>query len=231
MKQVTYDNMQKLSPNKPVYRLDYFSEYCKNKSVLDLGSYDETAIKLKMNTDYWLFSRLEKTAKKIVGVDIAVPEDSIMYNSSVIYKRDVYTLKGSEFNDIDIITAGEILEHLDNPSKFFQNMKNEFPGKELLLSTPNGLNFSNTLMGMIKREVQHPDHIHLFTYKTLNTLCRNAKFQDWEIIPYHFFATEMKLQSKGAVKKGMITMIEKTINGVEYLFPLLSMGNIVKIKI
>jgi hypothetical protein len=123
------------------------------------------------------------------------------------------------------------LEHLENPTKFFQNIKREFPGKEMLLSTPNGLNFSNTLMGMIKREVQHPDHIHLFTYKVLNTLCRNAKFESWEITPYHFFATEMKLQSNSKIKRGAITMIEKSINGFEYLFPLLSMGNIVSIKI
>lgn len=231
MQHLTYDNMEKIKPNKPTYRLDYISEYSKNKSVLDLGSYDETAFKLKEDTKYWLFSLLEKNAKKLVGVDIALPQESLNYKSSTIYKRDVYTLTGSEFPDIDVITAGEILEHLENPTKFFANIKKEFAGKELLLSTPNGLNFSNTLMGMIKREVQHPDHIHIFTYKTLNTLCIKAQFQEWEIIPYHFFATEMKLKAKGGFKKGIITFIEKSINGIEYFFPLLSMGNIVRIKI
>ncbi|MFZ4400668.1 MAG: methyltransferase domain-containing protein [Bacteroidales bacterium] len=231
MQKLTYDNFEKLQLNKPVYRIKYFAQYCKNKCVLDLGSYDETAFNLKTDTDYWLFSVLEKNTKELVGIDIALPQESIEYKSASIFKKDVFEININFQPNLEIITAGEILEHLPSPSEFLKFIKSEFHGKELLLSTPNGLNFGNTLMGLIKREVQHIDHLHVFTYKTLNTLCERAEFEEWEIIPYHFFATEMKLKSKSKLMKGLITLIEKTINGVEFFFPLLSMGYMVKIKI
>lgn len=231
MNKLTYNNFEKLNLKKPVYRIDYFINHCKNKYILDLGSYDETAVNIKSDTKYWLFSELEKYAKELVGIDIALPNESIIYKSASILRKDVFEINKNTFYKAEIITAGEILEHLPSPLNFFQFIKQEFQEKEILLSTPNGLNFGNTLMGLIKREVQHIDHLHVFTYKTLNTLCEKTGFQEWEIIPYHFFATEMKLKSKSKIMKGLITMIEKIINGVEYLFPLLSMGYIVRIKI
>ncbi|MEI7595585.1 MAG: methyltransferase domain-containing protein [Bacteroidota bacterium] len=231
MKKLTYDNFEKLHVKKPVNRIKYFANYCRTKSVLDIGSYDETAVNLKIETNYWLFSELEKTAKTLIGIDIALPEESIIYKTTKIIRKDVFEINESIFKNYEIITAGEILEHLPSPLDFFLFVKKEFQGKELLLSTPNGLNFGNTLMGLFKREVQHVDHLQLFTYKTLNTLCEKAGFQEWEIIPYHFFATEMKLKTPSALKRGFITIIEKTINCVEYLFPLLSLGYMVKVKI
>ena len=231
MEQITYDNFQKIRAPKPVNRLAFFEKYCTGKNILDLGSYDETAAELKSHTGYWLFSILEKKAKKVVGIDLGIPGEVFQFGSAQILKKDVYKLKGSDFPDIELVTAGEILEHLDSPIDFLRYMKKEFSGKELVLSTPNGLNFSNTLMGMIKREVQHPDHVQLFSYKVLNTLCKKAGFREWEILPYNFFAIEMKLKSKSKFKRGMVTMIEKFIHFFEYLFPVLCMGYIVKAKI
>lgn len=231
MQKLTYNNFEMIRSKKPVHRIDYFSRHCKNKIVLDLGSYDETAINLKWDTNFWLFSVLEKSAKKLVGIDISLPEESMLYRSAIILNKDVFDINDTINSNLEVITAGEILEHLPNPMAFLHFIKSNFQGKELILSTPNGLNFSNTLMGFFNREVQHIDHLFISTYKTLNTMCEKSKFHEWEIIPYYFFATEMKLRSKGKFKKIFVTVIEKIINGVEYLFPLLSMGYIVRIKI
>jgi hypothetical protein len=231
MQKLNYDNFEKIILKKPTGRIEYFRQNCQGKIVMDLGSYDETAVTLKKNTNFWLFSVLESNAKKLVGVDSALPENSIVFKSAIILKKDVHEINKDIIENLDTITAGELLEHLPNPSLFLKFIKEEFSGKELILSTPNGLNFSNTLMGILGKEVQHEDHLHLFTYKTLNTLFINAKFLEWEIIPYYFFATEMKLRTKSRILKVGITAIEKTINGFEYLFPLLSMGYVAKIKI
>jgi hypothetical protein len=229
---LTYDNFEVLRVGRPVNRIKYFITLAAGKDVLDIGSYDETAYLLKSDSPFWLFSQLEKASKSLVGIDVALPSAELTYKSSKILKMDIYELKnnlsGGNFN---LITAGEILEHMHNPSSFLKYFKNEFPSKELLISTPNGLSFGNTLMALIRREVQHPDHLHLFTYKILNTLCVNAGFERFEIIPYHFFATELKLKTKNPVKRFMVSMIEKFICTVEWIFPLLSMGYLVKIKL
>ena len=88
---------------------------------------------------------------------------------------------------------------------------------------------SNFMMGLIKREVQHPDHLHVFSYKTLYIVCTRAGFTDFEIIPYQFYATEMILKSTG-FKKFMVKCIEKFIKFLERLFPLNCMGYIVVIN-
>ena len=170
MEKLTYDNFEKLKLQRPVKRISHFALTCKGKKVLDLGSYDETAVNLKSDTKYWLFSELEKNAMELIGIDNALPQETITYKSAKIIKKDVFLIKQEDFKEIDIISAGEILEHLYSPFEFLSFINKEFKGKELILSTPNGLNFGNTLMGLIKREVQHPDHLQVFSYKTLNTL-------------------------------------------------------------
>ena len=222
---LSYDNFEVLHVRKPVNRIKYFLLNASGKNVLDLGSYDETAYQLKSDSDYWLFSQLEKVSNSLVGIDIALPSPDLNYKSSKILRMNIFDIKEKLNCDLyDLITAGEILEHIHNPSSFLQYFKNEFHSKELLISTPNGLSFGNTLMALIKREVQHPDHLHLFTYKIINILCINAGFVQFEIIPYHFFATELKLKTKNQLKRFFIIFIEKFICTVEWFFPLLSMG-------
>ena len=104
------------------------------------------------------------------------------------------------------------------------------PGGQLVISTPNATSFANTLLGMMKREVQHPDHIQIFSYKVLNTLCLRAGFKDWRIIPYRFYATEMILNSRG-VKRAAAKLVEKGVRVVERCFPMLSFGYAVNITL
>ena len=132
--------------------------------------------------------------------------------------------------DVDKIVAGEFIEHIDEPLQFFRNLKRRFPGRELLVSTPNGTSLANVLLGLIRREAQHPDHVHVFSYKVLNTLCLRAGFEDWEIVPYHFHATEMKLGARG-LKRIAIAVAERMIRSVERFCPLLCFGYLVKVRL
>jgi hypothetical protein len=83
---------------------------------------------------------------------------------------------------------------------------------------------------LVGREVQHPDHLHNFTFKILNTLCLRAGVESWTIVPYRFFATEMILRSHGP-KRWLVLGVERCIRVVEWLFPLLSFGYIVRARL
>lgn len=100
----------------------------------------------------------------------------------------------------------------------------------LIISMPNRYSFANMAPGMIRREVQHPDHLHTFTFKTLNTLCVRANFKSWEIVPYRLFATEMIMNTNGP-KQALVRCVEVMIRIVEKVFPPLSFSYIVKIEI
>jgi len=174
------------------------------------------------------------TFAEAIGVDnsAAIPDEGLLTGpcSRILRDDGVDPRPDSTGCDVDIIVAGEFIEHIDQPIEFFRNMKARFPGRELVISTPNGSTFANTVLGMARREVQHPDHIHVFSYKILNTLCTRASLEDWKIIPYRFFATEMILQSRGA-KRLAAQAVQAGIRIVERVFPLLSFGYIVHARL
>jgi hypothetical protein len=92
------------------------------------------------------------------------------------------------------------------------------------------VSFANTLLGTIGREAQHPDHVQIFTFKILNTLAVRAQFDEWEIIPYRFYATEMIMNSTGA-KRALAVVTERMVRIVERMFPLLSFGYLIKARL
>jgi hypothetical protein len=206
--------------------------------VFDIGCFDETAIKAKMHTQFWLHGKIAQSAKKIIGIDNSklIPKEGIEINGSHIFKSDALNISPQLINkqNYDVIVAGEFIEHLESPSQFLKKIKKDFSKTSkkrfLVISTPNGNSFLNTVMGLLSREVQHQDHLSVFTYKILNSLCTQGKFKSWQIIPYRFTSSEMKLSSKG-IKYFSIFLFEKFINLFEYLFPLLSTGYIVVIDI
>ena len=229
-----YESLEKLHVPRPVDRLDYIAGCCVGRTVLDIGCFDETALE-KRGTEHWLHGRILEKAVQVTGIDISdkLPEQGLETGANGrILRRDaaLVELHGIDADAIEVIVAGEFIEHLEHPLQFFRELKRTLPGREFVLSTPNGVCFANTLMGTIGREVQHPDHLHNFTYKTLNTMCLRAGFQAWEIVPYRFYATEMILASSGA-RRWFVRLVQGCIRMVERCFPLLSFGYVVRGRI
>lgn len=232
--ELNYTPTEKLIVKKPVERVKYITNICINKNVLDLGCFDETAL-IKENSTNYLFQQISNVSALHIGVDNSklLPAEGITYSENVkILQGDIYDLDllGLAQYNFDIIIAGELIEHLPNTLQFFKNLKRDFAGKRIVCSTPNTTSFSNMVLALFKRESCHIDHYQVYSYKTLNTLCRTAQFKNWEIIPYNVKFSEMIMRS-GGIKKQLIKFSEKIINGIEYLFPLSGGGYIIDIEI
>ena len=132
----------------------------------------------------------------------------------------------------DIVVAGEIIEHLGNPLGFLRQLAQtrQLSGKTLILSTPNATALPNVLIGLARRKSAHPDHLCIFSYKTLTTLRRRAGFEGWQIVPYFSRFSEMQLRHVG-LSCFAVRAVQVTVNGFEWLFPLLSFGYIVRARI
>ncbi|VVA43502.1 conserved hypothetical protein [Candidatus Roizmanbacteria bacterium] len=224
--------LEKLKVHKPVDRLLYISQFCKNKKILDIGCYDETAIKLKENNGYWLHGLIIKQAKKVIGIDSSdlIKSEIRTGPRSKIIRKDLYDLDRSfaNANKVDIIVAGELIEHIPDVTKFLQLLKKLYPRKTLLLTTPNATSLTNVLLAFFNRESNHKDHLQIFSYKTLHALCIKNGFKKFKIIPYNVKFTEMYLKSS-RVTGFFILLLEKIINVGENIFPMLSGGYVVKI--
>lgn len=234
MVELSYDTLERLRVPRPVDRLAYIAGACRGRHVLDIGCLDETAL-AKRDTQHWLHGRIGQVAARVTGVDLSdhlPPEGLVTGPNSRIHQGNGLDPHPPGLDDgaVEVIVAGEFIEHIESPIAFLAGMKARFPGRELVLSTPNGLAFANTLLGTIGREAQHPDHIHLFTAKVLHTLCRRAGIGDYALVPYRFYATEMILGSTG-LKRLAAQASEPAIRAVEWCFPLLSFGYILHIRL
>ncbi len=229
-----YTTLERLRVPRPVERIDHISNQCRGKVVLDIGCLDETAL-VKRDTKHWLHGRIAQVAQQVVGVDASARIPSGGFETgprSRIHHGDAMRLDPEllRLAPIDTVVAGEFIEHVSDPLYFLSQLRRLLPGRELLLSTPNGPSAANALMGCIGREAQHPDHLANFSYKILHTLCRRAGLTQYDIRPYRFYATELILNSGGGTRLAA-RAAESGIRLIERLFPLLSFGYIVRARL
>lgn len=229
-----YTTLERLPVARPVDRLDFMTARCEGKVVLDIGCLDETAL-VKRDTQHWLHGRIAGVARQVVGVDASarIPGEGLQTGPRArIHRGDAMRLDPALLASapIEVVVAGEFIEHVSDPLYFLASLRRLLPGRELVLSTPNGPSAAMALMGLIGREPQHPDHLANFSFKILHTLCRRADLQAYELIPYRFFATEMILNSRGVARLAA-QAAQTGIRVIERVCPLLSFGWILRARL
>lgn len=229
-----YTPLERVPINKPVNRIQYVSNLCKGKRVLDIGCYDETAVDTKKETNYWLHGSISKKAKSAIGIDSSdlIKGEIKTGKNSKIVKLDLKDIDDNFVRKypVDIIVAGELIEHIEDVQSFIKRLTHLYPNCKLVLTTPNATSITNTLLALINRESNHKDHLHIFSYKTLNTICLKAGVQEFTIRPYNVSYGEMFLRSNKFMKI-IVKLVEKLINVNEFLFPMVSGGYIVEITL
>lgn len=212
--------------------MQFILDACRGKKVLDLGALDETAFTKKAHTGDWLHEAICAVASTVVGLDnsaaILDGNGMITAPNGKIYRGDVFDvesfLKIHSFIP-EIVVCGELIEHLANPLEFLLRLRqiNALKGARLIITTPNATALHNCLIALFGMESTHKDHLHIFSYKTLNTLMARANFSEYSLVPYFSNFVEMKLRVNRFLKF-IIAGAEAGVNLSEFLFPLLSFG-------
>jgi len=236
--QLHYTPLERLPVPRPVDRIKYIADACIGKRVLDLGAMDETAWLAKRGRGTWLHEEIAHSALRVDGVDNSplVPTTGLSTGpASRIARGDVAdpdSLVAALHEPPDVVVGGELIEHLENPLEFFRRLARieRLSGSTLLLSTPNATAVHNVIIGLARRESTHRDHLCILSYKTLATLCARAGFSEWEIIPYFSRFTEMQERHSG-LARFVVRAAERMVNLLEWLFPLLSFGYILRVRL
>jgi len=235
MQTLNYTPTERITVNKTVNRLDYIVSKCRGKVVLDLGCFDETAM-VKENSGNYLFEEISKVSKTHIGVDNStlLPLNGIKFseNAEILFGSvyDLDKIHELEKYNFDVIIAGELIEHLPDTLSFLTDLKKLYPGKKLICSTPNTTSLSNMILSLFNRESCHKDHLQVYSYKSLSTLCRVAGFKQWAILPYHVKYTEMIMAAKQP-QKAIVQASESIINVLENIFPMTAGGYILEIDL
>lgn len=230
MHALNYTALEPIRVPRPRDRLGQIEALAQDKRVFDLGALDETAYAAKQDNGRWLHSRLCAVAREVVGIDNSslVPEHGLETRpNGMIVNADIYALSGSvaRYGRPDLIVVGELIEHLPDTLGFLRNLKAcpELQGVDLVFSTPNACSWHNIAIGLAGRESTHPDHLQIYSYKTLRTLFDRAGIELRSLSPYYARFDEM-IERSGSLGRVAVRGFQAGINALEWVTPLLSAG-------
>lgn len=230
MQSLSYTALEGIKVGRPRDRVAQIEAHARGKRVFDLGALDETAYAAKQDNGRWLHSRLCAVASEVVGIDNSalVPAQGLNTRpNGIIVNADIFALSDSvaRYGRPDLIVVGELIEHLPDTLGFLRNLKAcpELKGVELVFSTPNACSWHNIVIGLAGRESTHPDHLQIYSYKTLRTLFDRAGIELRSLTPYGARFDEM-IDRSGAAGRVAVRGFQAGINLLEWLTPMLSAG-------
>jgi 2-polyprenyl-3-methyl-5-hydroxy-6-metoxy-1,4-benzoquinol methylase len=156
-------------------RFVQLKKFFEGKDVLDLGS------AVGYQKPDWMHRNIKSVARSVVGLDLdgaGVAE---------IQKMGFKVLQGNAQDfEIDqkfnLVHAGELIEHLDNPGGFLDSVKRHLtPDGRLLITTPNALRISNVIYAATGGLRVNVEHTCWFCDTTLTTLLHRKGFEVTEI--------------------------------------------------
>jgi len=210
-------------------RIAFIVEMCRNQRVMHLGcaAWPLTDQQLKDGT--LLHSALCKVAKRVYGVDLS--EEGIEFLRERGFKDlirwDVEKLSEIAIEEpVDVIVAGEVLEHVSNPGRFLTGASNFMKNRRttLIISVPNAFSLRHFVPVLLHRtELVMPDHTAYYSFSTLKELLQRC---DLEIVEgYTFNSTGLDLSAiKRRLKRSFNTILMHT-------FPQVSEGLMVLVQV
>lgn len=173
------DKMMHVIPQADVVdRETFILWHCKGKRVLNLGC-----------ASGQLHDRIRKCTATLIGLDKSEPADFICdldQHDSPIPQCDV-----------ELIVAGEILEHLSNPGNALSIIRSY--QCQCLITVPNA--FSIAGQSWLRRgyEQVNSDHVSWYSYHTLKTLVERYGFT---VVEFHWYG------GRPLTAEGLIFMVK-----------------------
>ncbi len=172
-------------------KIAFFMRHTSDQKVLDLGCVDHSVDNWKSR--YWLHKAIKSKAKSLLGLDY--------------YKEGVDKLKQLGFNIIvgdaqsfhfnekfDVVTAGDLIEHLPNLDGFFRSINGAISNSgKLVITTPNPWCWKYFLYHVFfgKLTPVNREHVTWFCLQTLENLAKR----------YGFIITEFEYSSRRFYEK------------------------------
>ncbi len=231
---LTYHPLERILVPRPVDRYRYVRERCAGLRVLDLGAYDETEVDRPQHASWrWLHAEIAAVAREVLGVDASPRLRTVGAVTTHCGTRIVYgTVENlddllSDFEP-EMIVAGELIEHTQDTLGWLGRLAATAPGVRLLATTPNATSIINILLAFLGRENNHPDHLHVYSYKTLSTLAAWVPLREFTIRPYFYDPHLFSGRVPRPVAPFVVGIDRFFLRPIQWLFPLTSFGLILE---
>ena len=185
------DEMAHVLPHAEIVdRIEWLLAQCAGKRVIHVG-FADTGFRLEQGlAGRWLHGHLNEVAGELVGVDAdsagvaAANEDG--FEAYVVDCTDAEAVAALGVEPADIVLAGEVIEHIAAPGPFLDAMHHFCRADgSLIITTPNAYGLVNVAASIIRRvEINHPDHVVMFTWRTLTELMRRSGWDHTQTVTY-----------------------------------------------
>lgn len=151
--------------NEVVDRIDFFRIYAAGQRVLDVGCVNHEGS--TMADPRWLHRHIAEVSKECLGVDLL--EEGIGEMQRAGFEAVMLDINDGPDETVrarmpfDVVTAGELIEHLSSPQALFDFAHEVLkPGGQLVLSTPNPYALSRVRAGQLRVTWENVDHVAYF---------------------------------------------------------------------
>lgn len=162
-----------------VQRVDFVKSLCAGKKVLHLGCTNWPYTAEAIENNMLLHNEIGKIAGELYGFDYDQQGIDLLSASGIqnLYRADLEKLDEVALDEtFDVIVAGEMIEHLNNPGLFLKGIQRFMNADtKLVITTVNaycGMRFA--IYGLRGKggnaEPVHPDHVAYYSYSTLKVL-------------------------------------------------------------
>ncbi len=166
-------------------RYEYILHQCSNKDILDLGCVDHDFLIHSKDKDHpWLHKSIKEVANSILWVDF-LEKDIELMNKNWFTAVQANVENMNLWKIFDVIVAGEIIEHLQNPGLFLQSCKTHMNWDSLLIiSTPNPFYYLHQYQILrFWKPIIHEEHTCYFDPQTLSYLAE----LNWFVVENIYF--------------------------------------------
>jgi SAM-dependent methyltransferase len=158
-------------------KIAFFMRHTLHKRVLDLGCVDHSEKNWKSR--YWLHKAIGLSASYLVGLDYyAEGVEQLKAIGFNVVEGDAQSFKFEE--KFDVVTAGDLIEHLTNLDGFFSSIGNVLneDGK-LVITTPNPWCWKYLGYHVIHKKLTpvNKEHVTWFCLQTLENLAGRFGFR------------------------------------------------------
>lgn len=166
-----------------VQRVEYVKNACRGRKALHLGCTNWPYTKEALDNNSLLHLELGEIAGELWGFDFDQAGLDILAAKGVdkLYRADLEKLEDVNIAEtFDVIVAGEMVEHLNNPGLFLTGIQRFMNAEtKLIITTVNAycafrmLHYGLRGKGGVAEPV-HPDHVAYYSYSTLKLLVERA---------------------------------------------------------
>lgn len=166
-----------------VQRVEFIKSACAGKKALHLGCTNWPYTQDAIDKNMLLHFELAASASSLYGFDFDQEGLDVLAAAGTtgLYRADLENLDAVEMNEtFDVIVAGEMIEHLNNPGLFLKGIQRFMNADtQLVITTINAYSALRFAIYGLRgkgglNEPVHPDHVAYYSYKTLNLLVERA---------------------------------------------------------